>query len=48
LPQPFLHRVLHQYRDVLGDSRALVPARLAEHRVVNFDLVGAVRELPVN
>jgi hypothetical protein len=36
--------VLNEHRDVLGDARALVPARLAKHRVVNLDLVGAVRE----
>jgi hypothetical protein len=37
--------VLHQHRNVLGDSRALIPARLAEDRVVNLDLVGTVRKL---
>jgi hypothetical protein len=45
LPQAFLHGVLHQHRNVLGDPRALVPAGLAEHRVMNLDLVGAVRIL---
>jgi hypothetical protein len=44
LTQPFLHCVLHQHRNVLGDSRALVPAGLAEHRVMNLDLIGAVRK----
>jgi hypothetical protein len=44
LTQSFLHRVLHQHRNVLGDSRALVPAGLAEHRVMNLDLIGAVRK----
>jgi hypothetical protein len=46
LTQSFLHRVLNQHRNVLGNSGALVPARLAKYRVVNLDLVGAVRELP--
>jgi hypothetical protein len=46
LTQAFLHRVLHQHWDVLRNSRALVPTRLAEHRVMNLDLIGAVRELP--
>jgi hypothetical protein len=45
VPQLLLDGVLHQHRDVLGDARALVPARLAENRVVNVDLVRAVREL---
>jgi hypothetical protein len=37
--------VLNQHRDVLGDSCALVSARLAEHGVVDFDLICAIREL---
>jgi hypothetical protein len=46
LTQPFLHRVLHEHWDVLGHAGALVPARLAEDRVMNLDLIGAVRKLP--
>jgi hypothetical protein len=46
LTQPFLHRVLHQHRDVLGDPSALIPAGLAEHRVMDLDLIGTVRKLP--
>jgi hypothetical protein len=46
VPQPFLHRVLNQHRNVLGDASSLVPTGLAEHRVVNLDLIDAVRELP--
>jgi hypothetical protein len=46
LTQSFLHRVLHQHRNELGDSRALVPAGLAEHRVMDLALIGAVRKLP--
>jgi hypothetical protein len=45
LTQSFLHRVLHQHRNELGDSRALVPAGLPEHRVMDLGLVGAVRKL---
>jgi hypothetical protein len=46
LTQSFLHRVLHQHRDELRDTRALVPAGLAEHRVMDLDLIGPVRKLP--
>jgi hypothetical protein len=45
LTQSFLHCVLHQHRNVLSDSRALISAGLAEDRVMNLDLVGAVRKL---
>src|SRR6185437_11463430 len=36
----------NEHRNVLGHARALIPTGLAEHRVVNLDLVDTVRELP--